>query len=138
MSENMENNNPEENTQEVVNEVKVESSASSKSEAENGKGMAILAYIGILALIPFFAEKNNKFVVFHAKQGMNLLIIEVAAMVISAILSAILTWRLFFLSSLINLAVWVFTFVFSIIGIINACNGETKELPIIGGIKIIK
>ena len=43
-----------------------------KKEIENGKVMAILAYLGILCLIPYFAEKDNKYVRFHAIQGLNL------------------------------------------------------------------
>ena len=40
--------------------------------------MGIIAYFSLLALIPYFCEKKNKFVVYHAKQGMNLLIFETA------------------------------------------------------------
>ena len=138
MSEDMENNNSEEKAQEVTNDVNTQNGANSNSEAESGKGMSILAYLGLLALIPFFAEKNNKFVVYHAKQGVNLLIIEVIAMVAVGILASILSWRLWFLSSLLNMAVGICAFVLSIMGIVNACNGETKELPIVGSIKIIK
>ena len=50
----------------AVNDVKDQTSEFTKEEIDNGKGMAILSYIGILVLIPYFAEKNNKFVVFHS------------------------------------------------------------------------
>ena len=48
-----------------------------QSEVDSGKVMAILSYFGILVLIPYFSEKNNSFVVFHAKQGLNLFILEI-------------------------------------------------------------
>ena len=110
-------------------------------EISNGKGMAIIAYIGLLALIPFFAEKNNKYVVFHAKQGMNLLIIEVIGTIALSILSGI-AWAIFWgfgtILGILNFAFGVFALVLSIMGIVNACNGKAKELPVISSIKIIK
>ena len=47
-----------------------------KEDIEKGKLMAVLSYIGILVVIPYFAEKENKFVRFHAIQGLNLLLIN--------------------------------------------------------------
>lgn len=38
-------------------------------DIQNNKVMAILAYFGILVLIPIFAAKESKFARFHANQG---------------------------------------------------------------------
>ena len=43
----------------------------------NNKGITYLSYLGILALIPFMTEKDDEFVQFHAKQGLNLFIFEI-------------------------------------------------------------
>lgn len=94
-----------------------------QTPADN-KVMAILAYIGILVVVPFLTEaKNDPFVKFHIKQGLVLLIGEVAAMFIAV-------FPLFgpLLSSLVYLA----SLVLSVLGIINVINHETKELPIVG------
>ena len=146
----MENNNKTQNetTNETNNEqtvekknifedVKDDTELFDKKDIESGKVMAILAYIGILCLIPYFAEKNNKFVVYHAKQGLNLFIIEIIATAAVSMLSIVLFF-LFFVGGLIGLAVSAGSFALSIIGIVNVCNGKAKELPIINKFKIIK
>ena len=107
-----------------------------KKEIDDGKFMAILSYIGILALIPYLAEKNNKFVMYHAKVGLNLFLLEVIA---SVALSALgFTIILLPLIALASPVVGIGSVVLSIIGIVNVCNGEAKELPVIEKIKIVK
>ena len=107
-----------------------------KKEIDDGKVMGILAYLGILALIPYLAEKNNKFVVFHAKIGMNLFLIEVIGSVAISVL--VFTLILAPLAALASMVLSIGTLVLSIIGIVNVCQGEAKELPVIEKIKIIK
>jgi len=130
-----------------------------KKEAESGKAMAILSYLAFLALIPYFAEKKNKFVRFHAVQGMNLLLIWVAYVIINAIVSAIVTAAT--VGNCVNSyygyygncaagfgAIGIVSIIFgiigaaigvvAIIGIVNAVTGKMKEVPILGKIKIIK
>lgn len=121
----------------VLNDVKNDSKKFTKKEIEDGRGMSILAYISILALIPYLTEKENKYVMYHAKQGMNLFIIEV----IVGALAPLLCLILFLIAPLVSLILSIVGFallILSIIGIINVCNGEAKELPIINKIKIIK
>lgn len=97
------------------------------ADVSANKVMAILAYFGILVLIPLFAAKESKFARFHANQGLILLICEAVIFFIGRIpgVSA-LAW-------ILNIAVGVF----AIIGIINAAKGEAKPLPFIGNFKII-
>ncbi|MEN6594637.1 MAG: zinc ribbon domain-containing protein [Clostridiaceae bacterium] len=103
------------------------------TSGSNDTLMGVFAYLGILALIPYFSKGQSPFVRFHALQGMNLLILEIIAGVASGILSyvpvlgGIVSWVL----SLGSLAL-------SIIGIVNVANKEMKELPIVGGLQIIK
>lgn len=154
----MENkNNFKDKAKSIIEDVKDDSKEFSKKDIESGKGMAILAYI--LPFIPFFAEKKNKYVVYHAKNGMNLLIIGVAYSIVYSILTSLIkvkgncgygywgdlagefgvkcsytpwwvTWPL----SLIGLCITVLC----IIGIVNVCKGKAKELPIANKIKIFK
>ena len=134
----MNNNDFENKAKEILNNVKDDSNNFDKKDVESGKGMAILSYIGILALIPYFSEKNNKYVIYHAKQGMNLFIIDIILGVAIGIISSILTWRLYWLSSIIDSLLGLFMVALSIIGIVNVCNGKAKELPIVNKFKIIK
>lgn len=117
-----------------------------KKDAEDNKLMGILAYI--LFFIPMFASpKDSKFVKFHTNQGLVLFIFTIAWVIIERILSSILTaifLRLYFLWGPISVILWILSlasYVFAalaVIGIINAANGTTKPLPVIGGIKILK
>ncbi len=119
------------------------------SDAEENKIMGVLAYLSWLVLIPIFAAPRSKFARFHANQGLVLAIVEIGYGIIQIIFTAILA-ALFTTSwsarsggvylaifALLNL-VWIFFGVLSILGIINAINGEEKELPLIGKIKILK
>lgn len=120
--------------------------SSDSADAQNNKAMAVLAYLGILVLVPIFAAKESRFARYHANQGLILLIAEVAFSIVYSILVGILTNLLFttgsfgvwgIISTLLSL-LWLIFPVLAIIGIINAVNGKTKELPIIGSITILK
>ncbi|MCX6804669.1 MAG: hypothetical protein NT111_01465 [Patescibacteria group bacterium] len=100
-----------------------------KTSNENDKIMGVLAYVGILVVIPLFAGGNSKFVKYHANQGLVLFI----AMVLTNIL-----WVIPFLGWVAAPAVGLLILVLAIMGIINVVNNEMKPLPLIGGIKLIK
>ncbi len=87
--------------------------------------MGILAYLGILIIIPFLVAKNDSFVKFHIKQGLLLIIVEIAVWVLGNFM-----WQLGMLLNLVNLA----TLVLAIIGIVNVVQGKEKELPLIGSL----
>jgi uncharacterized membrane protein len=83
-------------------------------------GMAVLSYLGILVIIPLLSDaKHDQFVKFHAKQGLVLLIAWVLG-------------SLFFWVPFLGWLLWVAIVVFMVMGIINAVNGQMKELPFIG------
>lgn len=110
------------------------------ADVEKNKAMGILAYLGILVLIPIFAAKDSPFARFHANQGLILCIAAIIYGVAYSILSSIIlaiSWRLYFLVSIIGLVGILFA-VLCVIGIINALNGKTKELPVIGKYKLLK
>lgn len=105
------------------------------SDIESNKVMAVLAYIGILVLVPILAAKNSKYARFHANQGLVLFIAEIIYNFVSVIIRAILPL------AVVNIILWVISVLFlvlSIIGIVNAATGKAKELPVIGKIRIIK
>lgn len=111
-----------------------------KKDIENGKLMSVLAYLGILCLIPYFVEKDNKFVRYHVIQGINLffysLIYSVALGIVSVVLVFIpfIGWMIIMLLGLIS---YVFL-ALSIWGIIYVFQDKAKELPIINKYKLIK
>ena len=115
------------------------------SDAENNKAMGVLSYLGILCLIPIFGAKDSHFARFHANQGLPLAILGIGYPILRHFLS-LLFYEISFslglamggIMRIIGAAVSVFVFVMSIVGIINACHGEEKELPVTGKIKILK
>jgi fumarate reductase subunit D len=85
--------------------------------------MGILAYLGILIVIPFLTEsRNNPFVKFHLKQGLVLFLAELVAYAVLRVPGV--GW----ISPVIGIA----SLILVVTGIINVVNGETKELPLIG------
>ena len=105
-------------------------------DAQDNKLMAILAYLGILFLVPYLAAKESPFAKFHANQGCTLFIVEIAISILATVLGYIpfIGWILAILMYLLSLG----CFVLAILGIINAAKGEAKEIPLIGKYKILK
>jgi len=100
-----------------------------EADIEKNKGIAAVAYI--LFFIPLLAAKDSRFAMYHANQGLVLLLLALAINVIGGIIPLI-GW--FLILPLGNLLV----FVLFIFGLVNSLQGQTKPLPLIGGIQIIK
>lgn len=97
-------------------------------DAKDNMVMAILAYIGILVLIPMIFAKNSKFAKFHTNQGLVLCILGIACSICSKIPK--IGWVFYIID--------IIVFVFAITGIVYAAQGKAKELPIVGNWKILK
>ncbi|MBR1402375.1 MAG: zinc ribbon domain-containing protein [Prevotella sp.] len=109
-------------------------------DIEKNKFMAILAYFGILVIIPILAAKESKFARFHSNQGLILCIAAILYSICYSILSSVIlsiSWHLYWLVSIIGILGFAFLIWF-IIGIINAAQGKAKELPLIGHYKLLK
>lgn len=103
--------------------------------------MAVLAYFGILVLIPILAAKESKFARFHANQGLILLITGVAYSIFVQVVIKIVAFISYALTGIVGIALglaWLLLLVLAIIGIINAVKGEFKQLPLIGQFQILK
>lgn len=100
-----------------------------KDVADN-KLMAILAYICFL--IPLFVAKESPFARFHTNQGLLLAITGIAISIVVSILTFIP------IIGFVGFLLPIVTFVLMVLGIINANNGQMKELPVIGKYRIIK
>ena len=119
------------------------------ADAQQNKIYGVLAYLGILVLIPIFAApKNSRYARFHSNQGLVLLIFSVGYTIISSILRGIIKVREDFWGYVysytpewVNVILGLLSIPFivlAIIGIVNAVQGKCKELPVIGKIKILK
>lgn len=109
-------------------------------EDSNDKVYGILAYIGILVLVPLLAGKTQ-FARFHANQGLVLFIADIILGVLIGITTGVLSLLGvvgLVLGSIVSGVLGLCILIMAILGIVNAVNGEMKPLPIIGGIKLIK
>jgi uncharacterized membrane protein len=112
-----------------------------KKDAEDNKIMGILAYLGILVIIPILAAKESKFARYHSNQGLILIIVAICCSIAFTILGMILTaisFALGIIVTLLNLVLSIGVLVLMVIGIMNVVKGEMKELPIIGKYTILK
>jgi uncharacterized membrane protein len=103
-------------------------SQSGGSDAEKNKAIACLAYL--IFFLPYLAAKDSKFAMYHANQGLLLLLLSVAVNILGSVVPVI-GWFL-----ILPLG-WIFWLILLIMGITNASKGEMKPLPLIGGVKII-
>lgn len=106
----------------------------------NDKAYGVLAYFGILFLIPLLAGKTE-FAKYHANQGLVLFIADVILGVVIAVCMAVLGLLGAvgaILGGIISGVLGLCILAMMIMGIIHAVNGEMKPLPIIGGITLIK
>lgn len=137
--------------EDIINDVKDSTKDFSKKEISDGKGMAVLSYI--IPIIPYFVEKKNKFAIYHAKQGMNLLMVCIAYGFVNAILSSLIKvntscgnflgynldckvtpWWVSLPLGLIGVVIGII----AIFGIVYAVGGKAKELPLVNKVKIFK
>jgi len=90
-----------------------------ESEVNEGKSLAILAYIPILCFIPFLQGRSvNKYAYEHGKQGVLLFLFEVVAL-----LGALFWKAALFLAAIASL-----------VGIIYVLQGRIWKIPFIGGL----
>ncbi|XOU94062.1 MAG: DUF4870 domain-containing protein [Candidatus Kerfeldbacteria bacterium] len=77
--------------------------------------MAALSYIWIISIVMLIIKKDDKFVNFHAKQGVILFIASFIGVI------PIIGW-----------ALWLVIIVLEIIGFIKALSGEKYRIPVVG------
>ena len=83
------------------------------------KLLAITSYLGILCVLPFFCCKDDDFAMFHARQGLTLLL---CFWILRVALSLL---RIGWIASVARL-------VLAVIGMLNARDGKKQPLPYIG------
>lgn len=111
-------------------------------EVKKNKAMGVLSYLGILVLIPLLTgDKRSEYVRHHANQGLILFILSF----IIDLLEGKWVWGLHawlnFGGSILS---WMFDiaglacFILMVAGIVTACKGEKRKLPVIGKYQIWK
>jgi uncharacterized membrane protein len=85
--------------------------------------LALIAYFWILFIIPLLVKRDNRFVHFHAKQGLVLFLVSIALSLFSAI--PLFGW-------FIGPVLWVVLFVFWIVAVVQCLLGNAWKMPLIG------
>jgi len=90
---------------------------------KKGRALAWLSYFGLLMIIPAIIQRNNPYTVFHVKQGMALLIVNVIFIFVCLQVRP---------PALLCQIVSSVLLIINIVGIVNAITGKVKPLPLIG------
>jgi uncharacterized membrane protein len=98
------------------------------TDANENKLIGILAYI--IFFLPLIVAKQSKFAMYHANQGLLVLLLCFAVNIVLGYIP-IIGWILLPFANLATLGLTIY-------GIIQAANGRLKPLPIIGGYTLIK
>lgn len=125
-----------------------------KKDVDDNKGLALLAYLGPLALVPYFYNKNSKYVKYHAVQGMNLLVIWIIYAIVASLLYMIKFTKSceHYMGGIITNCVkvtpfWVripvdivgmIIFAIAVIGVFYALTGKAKKLPLVDKVTVFK
>ena len=110
------------------------------------KTNAIISYIPFVSL--YFIIKNkykeSKYLEFHVNQGLTITLLYVAVFFVDRVVGAVFSSNSLVLNStpgLISLVIYSLYFILLLamfFGIINTSNGLSKEIPIVGKIKLLK
>jgi uncharacterized membrane protein len=113
---------------------------SEAADIEKNKVFAILAYLGILFLVPLLAAPQSKFARYHTNQGLVLFLASIGAGIVAMIVTFILSFIPFIgcIGVILVPAVAIGSLVLTVLGIINAANGQCKPLPLIGQFTLLK
>ncbi len=101
---------------------------SDPQDAEQNKTVAAVAYI--LFFLPLLAARDSRFAMYHANQGLLLLLATIAGNIVLSILWFV-SWLLYPIFALVVI-------VYLIFGIMNAVNGKMQPLPFMPNIEILK
>lgn len=96
--------------------------------------MVVLSYLGLLALIPYLTKKEDPDILWHAKNGMGLLILDVVVWVVLFVLQIALSRVFVGLGcgvATIGCVVWIGVLVLHIYCIVQAVGGKRPNIPVV-------
>lgn len=96
-----------------------------ENEISEGRFFAVISYISFLCIVALLLKRDNKFALYHAKQGLVIFVCEVVALILSVIPLLGVLLRVF--------GVILFGF-FSLWGISGALRDKYVRLPIVSNI----
>jgi len=95
---------------------------SQNPEIDDGKFFAAVGYISLLCFVPLLLKKENKFALFHGKQGLVLFVLEVAAGILRGVPAV---------GDVVFTLASVICGILSLIGILKVLMNEYWEMPLV-------
>lgn len=111
-----------------------------KYKTQKDRIIIALCYIGFLIIVPILVCKYTPYVKFHINQGLSLIISEIIYCIIYYIVYAIvmtISQWLYPVVAVLGIAGILFI-IFSLFGIAGVIKDEKRELPLVGGFRILK
>lgn len=93
---------------------------------EEGKTMALIAYITIFGLLIAYItnnDKKNPFTAYHIRQSLGLGLTGIALMIVNWL--PYIGWLIGMIGGIALLVLWV-------LGLVNAINGKEEPIPVVG------
>ncbi len=109
-----------------MNDFQTPMSSSSDSIVEEGKTIALIAYLTVIGLVIALVmnnDKKNRFASFHIKQSLGIMLTGFAVGLVSWV--PFLGWLLAIVAFFVLVYMWVS-------GLLYAINGKEKEVPVLG------
>ncbi|SFH12545.1 DUF4870 domain-containing protein [Pedobacter insulae] len=99
-----------------------------QNKIEEGKSIAIIAYLTLIGLIIAFVmnnDKKNSFSTYHIRQSLGLMCTGFALFMVNFI--PYLGWILSLSATFVLVALWL-------MGLLNALNGKEQPIPVVGNL----
>lgn len=91
--------------------------------------MIVLSYLGLLALIPYLTKKEDPDIMWHARNGLGLTILDIIIWVGWWIISMVLVKVMSCGTSVIGCVIWLAILALHVYCIIQAANGKRPIIP---------
>lgn len=131
-------NPPPNNTPPLISPSPASAADPVRADIDQNKVFAILAYLGILFLVPLLAAPKSPFARYHTNQGLILFITSLIVYPFSWLLVFPLAFFTFGLGIALPFFMGIGLLVMVILGIVNAASGQCKPLPLIGRFELVK
>jgi uncharacterized membrane protein len=106
-----------------------------REEIDDGRILAAVAYLPGLCFVGFAAAPTNRYVQFHARQGVILFGVEIASWIALAILGASIGRIPFlglFITAVAELAVGLLLLAVTVYGVAKGASGSFARIPFLG------
>jgi len=106
-----------------------------QEEISNGRLIAAVSYLPGLCFIGLLGFPENRYTVFHARQGFVLFLVEIVVAIAFGIFDASLgriPWVGLILGAILKFVVWIGLLIVTVYGVAKGASGELARVPFLG------